>query len=64
MPAGNHKQLAPADRAHYTAIKAAVLGTFKYWAKPKVNPDYVDKLADEIAMKSVATYRSRCGGGK
>lgn len=54
-------RLPPADRHHYTQVKAALLSTFNYWGKRKANPDFVEKLADELAMKSVSTYRKRCG---
>jgi hypothetical protein len=65
MPNGNHISLRPADRAHYTAVKAALLGGFNFWAKRKANPELVERLADELAMQSVRTFRKRTqGAGK
>jgi hypothetical protein len=49
-------RLLKADRAHFAKVQAAVIGSFNFWAKSKAKPQYVRRLASEIARDAVADW--------
>jgi hypothetical protein len=61
MPAKTPKFRNRGESQHWSLAKAAVLNRWNWPAKRKANVDYVNKLADEIADTSLASYRIRVG---
>ena len=51
--------LTPAERSHWSRAQAAVLNRFNWPAKRKTRPEYVVRLASQIADLAVAAYRDR-----
>jgi hypothetical protein len=59
MPAKTLKFRNRGESQHWSQAKAAVLNRWNWPAKRKANVDYVNKLSDEIADLSLASYRIR-----
>jgi len=53
------KQLPTADRRHWSRVQAAVIGQFKWPSKSKSRPEFVVKLASEIADLATVEYAKR-----
>lgn len=51
------------EQAHWAQVQAAVIGSFKFWSKPKTSPEYVVGMASEIADLAVAELRKRTQKG-
>ena len=52
-------RLTRTERTHWKNAQLAVLSTFNFWSKRKVNAAFVVKLASEIADAAVREYRRR-----
>ncbi len=55
------KHLTPAVRQHWSRVQAAVINRFNWPAKRKTRPEYVVKLASEIADLAAADFSKRIG---
>lgn len=59
MPSTYPKFRNRGESANWTKNQAAVLNRFNWPAKSKTRPEYVVKLASQIADLALAAYRDR-----
>lgn len=55
-------KLTRTERKHWKDAQLAVLSTFNFWSKRKVNSEFVTKLVSEVADHAVIQYRARVNG--
>lgn len=59
MPTITPKFRNRGESQHWSRVYAAVIGSFKFWSKPKAKPSMVDAMAAEVADLAVFSQRKR-----
>jgi hypothetical protein len=56
-------RIQKSETAHWARVQAQVIGSFKFWSKSKVSPEFVVSLASQIADMAVVELRNRSQKG-